>query len=156
MKTNDVLMCNNDRAKWFERCDERVRKWWERRMQVGGIDLYQQTKEEREGRETRQSGSPEPAGARHKRSSSCVHGRPEGGGGGGKKGKKGSSRAVARQVGAQGQLTSSTRPRKERVKARGAIRYDALDTIPTREEGALGLCSSLSSTHHHLDAHPSG
>lgn len=63
---------------------------------MGGIDLYQQTKEQREGRETRQSGSPEPAGTRHKRSLSCVHGRPEGGGGG-KKGKKGSSRAAAGQ-----------------------------------------------------------
>lgn len=140
MKTNDVLVCNNDRAKWFERCDERVRKWWERRMQVGGIDLYQQTEEEREGRERRQSGSPEPAGTRHKRSSSCVHGRPEDGGGGGKKGKKGSSRAVAGQVGAQGQLTSSTRLTEGTGEgARGAIRYDGLDTIPTREEGALGL-----------------
>lgn len=36
-----MLECNNDRAKWCERWDERVRKWWEWRMQVGGIDLYQ-------------------------------------------------------------------------------------------------------------------
>lgn len=51
-----------------------------------------------------------------------------------------------KQVGAQSQLTSSsTRPRKERVKARGAIRYDALDTS-NPEEGALGLSSSLSDT----------
>lgn len=90
-------------------------------MQVGGIDLYQQTKDKRQGREGRQRSAPEPAGTRHKR---CQGG----GGGGGKKGRKGSSRAVTGQVCAQSQLTSSTRPRKERVKARGAIRYDALDT----------------------------
>lgn len=95
---------------------------------MGGIDLYQQTKDKRQGRERRQRSAPEPAGTRHKRCLTCVHGRPEGGGGGGKKGRKGSSRAVTGQVCAQSQLTSSTRPRKERVKARGAIRYDALDT----------------------------
>lgn len=109
---------------------------------MGGIDLYQQTKEEREGQERRQGGSPEPAGTRHKRSSNCVHGTPEGGGGGGgKKGRKGNGRAVARQVAAQSQLTSSTRRLTEGAGegARGAIRYDALDTIPTREEGTLGL-----------------
>lgn len=94
---------------------------------MGGIDLYQQTKDER-----REAGTGETTARCSQtcrdQAQALLRGRPEGGGGGGKKGKKGSSRAATGQVCAQSQLTSSTRPRKERVKARGAIRYDALDT----------------------------
>lgn len=97
---------------------------------MGGIDLYQQTKDERQGRERRQRGAPEPAGTRHKRSFAVgqkvvvVARRARRA----RKAVAGQAGQVTGQVCAQSQLTSSTRPRKERVKARGAIRYDALDT----------------------------
>lgn len=112
----------------------------------GGMDANYINRRRKRGSDERDDsrGAPEPAGTRHKR------GVTEGWWWW-QEGKKGSSRAVAGQVGAQGQLTSSTRPRKERVKARAAVRYDALDTIPTREGGRHTQPNLLTyGAHHHF------
>jgi hypothetical protein len=65
VSTNDVLMCNNDRAKWCKRLDERVRNRWEE--VVGWIELYQQTTTRGRDERVDSRGAPEPAGTRHKR-----------------------------------------------------------------------------------------
>lgn len=47
--------------------------------------------------------------------------------------------------------------RKERVKVR-AVLFDTMGSTQSQPERKAhsASCSSLSSTHHHLDAHPSG